>query len=150
MNIAEAESGVWYNEEAFGGKVNLRSISFGFDRFTNEGKTAVFKIEDCAEEYISEIMRRVLYRIDAESTIESPGHLVYLRRLVNDTEVPDLAVDARSREISFDWRAMFSHFLAEQKLSDHFLQQNVDPSIHLFIVIVSLLTWSSFSVKGPK
>ena len=138
--MLKAESGIWYNKKAFGGKVNLRNISFAFDRFANEGKTAVFRIEDCAEEYMSEIMRRVSYCIDAESTIESPGHLVCFRGVVNDTEVPDLAIDARSREVSFDWRAMFSHLLGEQKLNDHFLEQNVGTSIRLFILVASLLT----------
>lgn len=150
MSIAEAESGIWYNEDAFGGKVNLRSISFGFDRFANEGKTAVFKIEDCVEEFMSEIMGRVSYCIDAESTIENPGHLVYFRRLVNDTEVPDLAVDARSREIGFDWRAMFSRFLAERKLNCNILERNVCLLIGLSILLTSLLTRSSYSVKRPE
>ena len=112
--LANAESGIWYNEEAFGGKVNLRNISSGFDRFANDGETVVFKIEDSAEEFMSEIMQRVSYCVDAESTIETPGHLVCFRGLVNDTEVPGLAVDPKLREISFDWRDMFAHFFAER------------------------------------
>lgn len=138
--MLKRDSGIWYNEEAFGGKVNLRNISFGFNRFANEGETAVFKIEDSAEEFMSVIMGRVDYCIDAESTIETPGHLVCFRGVVNDTEVPGLAIDAMKREISFDWRAMFSRFLAERKLYNYILHQNVGLLIGLFIFLTSLLT----------
>ncbi|KAL9065882.1 MAG: hypothetical protein Q9161_007935 [Pseudevernia consocians] len=119
MDIAEVRSGIWYNSEAFGGKVDLRSISFGFGRFANDGETAIFKVEDCAEEYMSEIMQRVSFCISTAS-IERPGQLVCFRGNVNDTDVPGLAVDKESREISFDWRAMFSRFCAEEKLK-HYL-----------------------------
>ena len=90
--MPEANFGVWYNREAFGGKANLRSISFSFDRLVNEGATAVFKIEDCAEEHMSEILRRVTYCV-AVSSIELPGHLVCFRGVVLTTEVPDMDVD---------------------------------------------------------
>ena len=99
----------------FGGKVNLRSISFGFDRLVNEGETAVFKIQGCAEEVMSEIMRRVPYCV-AGSSIERPDHLIYFCRVASDTEVPNLAVDEGLREISFDWRTMFSRLFAETEL----------------------------------
>lgn len=124
MDIAKVESGIWYNSEACGGKVNLRSISFEFGRFANDGETAIFKVEDCAEEYMSEIMRRVSYCISTAS-IERPGQLVCFRGVVNDTDVPGLAVDKESREISFDWRAMFSRFCAEKKLWSYFIKNYV-------------------------
>ncbi len=85
---------------------------------------AVFKIEDCAEEYMEEIMRRVS-RCVANCTIDRPGHMVSFRGVVNDTDVPDLAVREELREISFNWRAMFSQFLAEAKLRNHYMRQNV-------------------------
>ncbi len=124
MNLADAVAGVWYNPEAFGGKVNLRCISFGLGRLENEGETAVFSIEDCAEEYMSEIMRRVSYCI-ATSSIEHPGHIVTFRRASNDTEVTDLVVDERSREIRLNWRAIFSQFFAEDKLHSYYMQYEV-------------------------
>lgn len=89
--MPEVDSGIWYNREAFGGKVNLRSISFSFDRLMNEGATAVFKIEDCAEEYMFEILRRVTYCV-AVSSIELSGHLVCFPKVVINTEVPDMDV----------------------------------------------------------
>ncbi len=124
MNLADAVAGVWYNSEAFGGKVNLRCISFRLGRLENEGETAVFNIEDCAEEYMSEIMRRVSYCI-ATSSIENPGHIVTFRGTPNDTEVTDLAVDESSREIRLNWRAMFSQFFAEDKLHSYYLKHEV-------------------------
>ena len=36
---------------------------------------------------------------------------------MKDTDVPDLAVDEESQEIRLDWRAIFSHSLAEEKRS---------------------------------
>lgn len=139
MNLAEAESGVWYNREAFGGKIDLRSISFDFDRLANDSQTAIFKIVDCAEEYMSEIMQRVTYCI-AVSTVERPGHLICFRGVVNDTEVPEMAVDEESREISFDWRAMLSQFCAEEKLRDNYIRNYVSFLTTLFIVQTVSLT----------
>ncbi len=52
-------------------------------------------------------MRRV-GRCVATSTIDRPGHMVSFRGAVNDTEVPELAVNEELREINFNWRAMFS------------------------------------------
>ena len=81
----------------------------------NEGETAVFKIQGCAEEVMSEIMRHVSYCV-AGTSIECPDHLVYFCRVASDTEVPNLAVDEGLREISFDWRTMFSWLFAETEL----------------------------------
>ena len=140
-------SGIWYNSEAFGGKVDLRSISFGFARFANDGETAIFKVENCAEEYMSEIMQRVSYCISTAS-IERPGQLVCFRGNVNDTDVPGLAVGKESREISFDWRAMFSRFCAEDKLKHYFYKNLVGLFKSLFIHQNLLLTRSSYLMKG--
>lgn len=130
-NPAEVDLGIWYNEDAFGGKVNLRSIEFGFDRLENDGEVAVFKNKDSAEEFMSEIMQRVWYCING-STIERPEHLVCFRRAVNDTDIPGVAVDKEQREIRLDWRAMYSEFFAEDKLTSYYFEQNVG-----FLVILT-------------
>lgn len=69
-------------------------------------------------------MRRV-GRCVATSTIDRPGHMVSFRGAVNDTEVPELAVNEELREINLNWRAMFSRFLAEEKLKSYYMRQNV-------------------------
>lgn len=89
----------------------------------NEGATAVFKIEDCAEEYMSEILRRVTYCV-AVFSIELPGHLVCFRGVVLDTEVPDMDVGYEHREI---WRALLSEFFTEYKLSSCHLEKYMGP-----------------------
>lgn len=137
------DCGVWYNREAFGGKVDLRSISFNFDRLANEGQTDIFKIEDCAEEYMSEIMHRVTCCIGISSMrFERPAHLVFFRQAENDAEVPEVAADEKPREISFNWRAMFSVFCAEAKLQSYYMKNYRSSLITLNILHNSLLTWS--------
>lgn len=115
-----------FKREGFGLEADLRSISFNFDRLSNEGATAVFKIADRAEEYMSEIMKRVT-NCSATSTTDLPGHLVCVRGAVFDSDVSDMAVDEEQREISVDWRAMLSQFFAEDKLGDYYLKRYVGP-----------------------
>ena len=96
---------------------------------------------------MSEIMRRVSYCISTAS-IERPGHLVCFRGNVNDTDVPGLAVGKETPEISFDWRAMFSRFCAEEKLKNHFYKNLVGLLKDLFKHQNLLLTRSSYLMKG--
>ena len=121
---ADAESGVWHNEEAFWGAVYLNNIVFGFDRLGNEDGMAIFKMEEFAEEYTSEIMKRVTNCIET-SSIERPAQLIRFLKTVNDTELTDLTVDEDLREICFDWISMVCLFLAEEKLKSYYLRKNV-------------------------
>ncbi|KAF6229927.1 hypothetical protein HO133_004264 [Letharia lupina] len=91
MDLAEAESGIWESEEILGFNVYLSEISFGFDRLANEGETAVFKLEGGTEDLFPEIM----------------------------SQYPIWVVDEEQREISFDWRAMFSQFCADDELKNY-------------------------------
>lgn len=42
-----------------------------------------------------------------------PPYTITVRHDVNDTELPGLKVDYEKREISFDWRRMYSVFFRE-------------------------------------
>lgn len=94
------------------------------DRLANEGETALSKIEVCVEDYMSELKSRVYYSI-AGSSIDCRKHEVCFRGVVNDTEVPDSAIDEEQREISFDWQAMFSQFFPEEKMNNYYMKSCV-------------------------
>lgn len=47
---------------------------------------------------------------------EMPNYTIRVGNVVNDTPIPNLSIDVRSRGISFDWRNMFTLFFREQAL----------------------------------
>ena len=97
----------------------LCNAAFGFDRLATKGGKAIFKVGNCAGLELAEVMQAVSGSV-AVSSIELPGYLVCFECTANDTEVPGLRVNEKLGEIRFDWRAMFSHFLAEEKLKVKF------------------------------
>lgn len=66
--------------------------------------------------------------------IESPAHIVDVRGEVNDTEIPKLQVNRETKEISFDWRDLFSLYFGEEKLFDNLLEDWVTGS-KAFIIL---------------
>ncbi|CAH0022107.1 unnamed protein product [Clonostachys rhizophaga] len=50
----------------------------------------------------------------SHARIEITPHIVKLRGIVNDTELPDLEVDYEAHEVSFDWKHMFTKLLSEE------------------------------------
>jgi hypothetical protein len=44
-----------------------------------------------------------------------PPHIITLRHLANDTEIPGLKIDWVNLRLKCDWRAVFAHLLHEEK-----------------------------------
>ena len=68
-----------------------------------------------------------------------------MRGTPNDTEVPDLAIDEGSQEVRFNWLAMFSQFIAEDKLHSHYVNHEKG-SLVIFEYQRSLLICSSYMI----
>ncbi|KAF2816159.1 uncharacterized protein BDZ99DRAFT_566020 [Mytilinidion resinicola] len=47
--------------------------------------------------------------------VDQPPYMIRVRRDLNDTEIPGLEIDYEKREVSFDWRAMYSMFFREEE-----------------------------------
>ncbi|KAF2731523.1 hypothetical protein EJ04DRAFT_579073 [Polyplosphaeria fusca] len=60
-----------------------------------------------------EIMKRWEDRMQ-ERSAKMPGYLIRIGTFVNDTHLPNLSFDPIRREISFEWRGMFTAFFREQ------------------------------------
>lgn len=96
-------------------------VPFSFDRLSHDGRTAFFRssgsgeidqglIFDCLEEL-------------SPDALNNGNQLVQIRSLVHDIFIPDLKVDKTSKEISFDWRNLFSLFFAEEKAYSGIIQR---------------------------
>jgi hypothetical protein len=100
--------------------VDLRGILFDLDRFAHNERIAIYKLrEGCvAKDLVCKVFERLPFAIPTPSTpnISRRQHLINIRRAVNDTDVPSLAFDKEKEELSFDWRGMYTHFYAEEKM----------------------------------
>lgn len=54
---------------------------------------------------------------------ELTPHIIKLRGVVNDTELPRLVVDYEAREVSFDWKLMLDKLFNEETLVEKLLQE---------------------------
>lgn len=97
-------------------KVDLRNISFTFDRVTEDSTMAVFKMCEVAEDFMPEVIDRMSRCIPttANPLIRCSNYHVSIHGEENDTELPGFMFDHHVKEISFDWRKAYSFFFAEE------------------------------------
>uniref|UniRef100_A0A8H7TWK6 Uncharacterized protein n=1 Tax=Bionectria ochroleuca TaxID=29856 RepID=A0A8H7TWK6_BIOOC len=132
----------------------IKGFVVRLDRFSPEsaqhggvarnGRLAVFKANDFRIEVLCKGRLQEMpastadleraWRIDMQhyigsshARIEITPHIIKLRGIVNDTELPDLEVDYEAHEVSFDWRHMFTKLLSEENLV-HQMQEGLSTS----------------------
>ncbi|CAG9997169.1 unnamed protein product [Clonostachys byssicola] len=139
-------------------KCLIKGFVVRLDRFSPEsaqhgdvgqnGRLAVFKANDFRIEVpcigrlegqtSTEDLERA-WRIDIQhytgsthARIEITPHIIKLRGIVNDTELPDLEVDYEAHEVSFDWKHMFTKLLSEESLVNQ-MQEGLSASEQVLI-----------------
>ena len=104
------------------------NTSFVFDRLASDANTAIFRISRCHEDFIPVVSKRLLSYIRSPlypEAINRPKHTFELKRHVNDTEVPELAYDPKTRELSFNWRQALSCFFFEERVDESYIKLHV-------------------------
>ena len=112
-------------------------VSFRFDRLEGaDEKFVIMALEERDKEQHEDLLSRRLREklgIGCEEGKDSDGCLlppwspfiVQVRSGVNDIELPGLKLDEKKKELSFEWRDMFSRFLGEEKAGAAVLAKKV-------------------------
>lgn len=124
------------DESTDGAEPRVR-VSFSFDRLSKDGQLAFFQSDATffQSSGSGEIDQDLIFdRIDELSPDEiNDGHqLVRIRSSVHDIYIPDLEVDKTSKEISLNWRNLFSIFFAEEMMYNRIMQRWVSCSSYAF------------------
>jgi hypothetical protein len=81
---------------------------------SDDKKTAVFTIEDDAENYQAEIRDRLQ---SLEETFEAPQHSIQIKYDLTDGPIPSLSFDYEKLQLSCDWRKLLTIFYSEIELT---------------------------------
>ncbi|MCJ1395584.1 hypothetical protein MMC18_008470 [Xylographa bjoerkii] len=88
-----------------------------FRRLSADSSRAYFSDDEILDKYRGEIRGRLQSRRrDRATQSYAPVHTVSVRRILNDTELPDFAFHSEELEVSCDWKGLFSALLYEEQL----------------------------------
>ena len=98
---------------------------FGFARVSEDGNTAIFKIDGIADEYKAIVAKRLKEATDG-ARIESPPHTIQICSDLTDGPIPGLSIDYETFELSCDWKEMFTIFWSEVQMTSNITRDWVE------------------------
>lgn len=104
--------------------------SFSFSRISNDSKTAFFR-SSCSDALNQDFVFDCIDELSPDA-LNDASLIVQIRNYVHDIYIPDLKVHRSTKEISLDWKNLFSLFFAEEKTYGKIMQRWVSCSANLF------------------
>ncbi len=93
---------------------------FTLDRFSDDQIRTIFK---CGEDSAG---REFWFRrLHEKQLVNTRIFLVQVRKVVNDTRLPELQIEDENQEISFDWRGMLDQLMGEEHVFNTILSQRL-------------------------
>ena len=95
---------------------------FTLDRFSGDQTKAFFK----CKEYRTRAWREMVFRrLHEKQLVGAPLFSVQVRKVVNDTGLPELHIDDEKEEVSFNWKGMLDQLLGEEHVFNTILSQRL-------------------------
>ena len=118
-------------------------LDFGFNRLHSDNEDIAIFVELYPhEEFRDAMMEVVKNKVESGSSSywPRPPHIVSVRRMINDTEIPGIHFDSQTQELHCDWKGMFTALLSEQKLYFITMANWVGASLLMTLPITKLCT----------
>ena len=117
-NVANTNrgSGDHYDDEDHYVKFN---VEFKYSHLSpTDPNIAIFTIEGLAEQFRTELCKRLKHWQEGVIS-ETPGHILQIRRDVNDTLLPNKDINYSDLTLSLPWREIYTAFYCEEAYYNH-------------------------------